>query len=352
MSNVLFNKLCEYADKHLNVLMIGTHGIGKTTLVKAISEKYNYKFKYYSSSTLDPWCDLVGVPVPNNTTKSLEFYRPFDLEDAEFVFFDELNRAHPRVLNAVLEIIQFKSINGKKLKNLKMVWAAINPPGGEYSVEDLDPALVDRFHIYVKMKASINIEYMKNIMKEETAKILSDWWNSDCDDKQRTILTPRRIEYIGFLIEKGVQWRDALPYAHTFPVAELNRSLESVSGDGKYEFIDFTNTDTVLKNVEKCLEKLKEDPSLAFKLKSVIVKLSADDLFKARDLVEFMPPDILEEISKKRFLKLKRKFYDLFNANNIDTTRYQKISKAFFNFAQDQVTGSIQAVNQISTKIP
>ena len=40
---------------------------------------------------------------------------------------DEFSRAHKKVRNAVMELIQFKSINGRKFKNLKIVWAAINP---------------------------------------------------------------------------------------------------------------------------------------------------------------------------------------------------------------------------------
>lgn len=328
MSNTLYNKLCNYAENDLNVLLIGTHGIGKTTLVKQLAEKFNYKMKYYSSSTLDPWADLVGVPVPNNSTKSLEFYRPADLEDAEFVFFDELNRAHPRVLNAVLEIIQFKSINGKKLKNLRMVWAAINPPGGEYNVEDLDPALTDRFHIFVRMKAEINMEYMKGIMADDTAKVLNDWWNNDCDDKQRACITPRRIEYLGRLIENGIQWRDALPVGHTFPSAELVRRLESIS-KGEYDTVDI-NMEAILSNVDKFTDSLKKDLSLAFKLKDFVVKMNSDELFKVKDILELMPPDILDEVSRKRFRKLKAQFYQHFKDGGIKIeTSYPRINKAF-----------------------
>jgi len=52
------------------------------------------------------------------------------------LFFDELNRAHPKVLNAVFELVQFRSINGDKLPRLQCVIAAINPPGAGYHVQE------------------------------------------------------------------------------------------------------------------------------------------------------------------------------------------------------------------------
>ena len=49
MSNTLYNKLCNYAENDLNVLLIGTHGIGKTTLAKLISRLIGAEFLEYSA---------------------------------------------------------------------------------------------------------------------------------------------------------------------------------------------------------------------------------------------------------------------------------------------------------------
>ena len=133
----------------LNVLLIGYHGVGKTQMALEEAKSLGLNMKYYSSPTLDPWPDLVGIPVPvdiegdsKSGDKQLQFIRPADVEDAEIMFFDELNRAHPKVINAVLEAIQFHSINGKPLPRLKMVWAAINPPDDIYDVNEPDPVVV------------------------------------------------------------------------------------------------------------------------------------------------------------------------------------------------------------------
>lgn len=325
--STLKSKLLDYAKNELNVLFVGTHGIGKTMSVMEVARELDLKFKYYSTSTLDPWADLVGVPVPDNETKTLDFYRPKDLEDAEFVLFDELNRAHPRVLNAVLEIIQFKSINGKRLPNLKMVWAAINPPGGQYQVEDLDPVLVDRFHVYVEMKANVDPKYLKTVMKEQTAEVLTHWWTNDLDDKQRTLVTPRRVEYLGRLIDSGVAWRDAMPLGHTFPVQDLSKRLDAASL-GQYDDLKVSKDD-ILTSTAKYVKRIKEDPSFALKIKNFLVKFKEEELFEVRDLLELMPPDIVENVANKKFLKVKVKFKKKFEDSGIDANKYPRISRAF-----------------------
>ena len=48
----------------LNVLLVGNHGVGKSAMVLEEAKRQGLKMKYYSSSTLDPWSDLVGIPVP------------------------------------------------------------------------------------------------------------------------------------------------------------------------------------------------------------------------------------------------------------------------------------------------
>jgi len=224
------HKLKQYAENDLNVLLIGAHGIGKTTMVMQVADELKLNLCYYSASTLDPYTEIVGVPKPVDDPDKgeiLKFYKPDKILDAEFLFFDELNRAHPKVLNAVLEIIQFKSVNGTPLPNLKMVWAAINPPGEDYDVEDLDPALLDRFHAYLQVKAEFNMEYMSTKMDDGIARALRAWWVEDMNKAQRAVVTPRRLEYLGFMIERGLEWKDALPDG-SLPHGHLARKLAAL----------------------------------------------------------------------------------------------------------------------------
>lgn len=214
----LIPKAETYLDNEMRVLLIGLHGVGKTESILQLAQERNLKVKYYSCSTLDPYTDLVGVPVPRkdeNGREYLQMVRPRDIDEAEFIFFDELNRADAKTLNAVFEVTQFGTINGEKLPNLKTVWAAINPPDSEagYNVDELDPALLDRFDCYVEIQPRPSVAFMAQELPKPIAQALYSWW-SDHNQQRRGMdnyISPRRLLKIGQVFHKTGDFRPALP---------------------------------------------------------------------------------------------------------------------------------------------
>lgn len=220
----------KYLDAGMNVLLIGPHGTGKTESILTLCKAKAVKFKYFSCATLDPWTDLVGVPFPKETgedRRELEMVRPRTINEAEFIFFDELNRADQKTLSAVFEIIQFKTINGEPLPNLRTCWAAINPPGEDYQVEDLDPALLDRFQAYIPVAPRPSVAYMSKIFPEPIAQALKAWW--DGHDRKRTdnesYVSPRCLVDIGRVFMVTGQVAPALPPFGTFDTSKLDNML-------------------------------------------------------------------------------------------------------------------------------
>lgn len=202
---ITVQQLKEYMKASKNILIAGEAGTGKTEMLRAAAKELDLTMKYYSSSTLDPFADLVGIPVPNTTTKLVEYYRPKEIDEAQVIFFDELNRADPKTINAVMEIIQFRSINGEALRNLHCVVAAINPVDKGYNTEELDIAVRDRFDFFLTSEVVADYSYFKNKYGAPLARTAIDLfkdYQSSYRESQRSkknalgYFSPRRLEKI------------------------------------------------------------------------------------------------------------------------------------------------------------
>lgn len=221
-------------QNNLNVLFKGMHGVGKTARVIEAFERNGIRWKYFSAPTIDPWVDLVGIPSESTgENKHIEFVRPaeFANDEIEAIFIDEYNRAPKKVMNAVMELIQFKSINGKKFNNLKIVWAAINENNEEdmaqYHVEELDPAQADRFEIHINVPFALDTSYLSRKWGAENSRTISEWWGA-LPEKVRHKVSPRRVDYALKVYNAGGDINYVLP-------KEANvKQLISVLKSGSY----------------------------------------------------------------------------------------------------------------------
>lgn len=214
MSEIREEKLDFWIKHSYNVLFVGPHGIGKTAVVMDAFNRAGLSCRMYSAATMDPWVDFIGVPKEQKSDNGevfLDLVRPKGLDDVEAIFFDEFNRSPKKVRNAVMELIQFKSINGKKFPKLRIIWAAINPKDdGEYDVEDLDPAQEDRFHIKVKMPVEPNLAYFSQKYGDANARAAISWWK-DLPQAERPNVSPRRLDYALDVHANKGDLRDVLP---------------------------------------------------------------------------------------------------------------------------------------------
>jgi hypothetical protein len=233
--------LDQWVSTEVNVLLVGEKGVGKSHLIMDTFKRNNLKYAYFSGSTLDPWIHLLGIPkakmMPDGKEK-MEFILPENLDDdVEAIFCDEWNRTNKVVRNALLELQQFKSINGRKFPKLKMVWGAVNPPKGEdeegadYDVDELDPAQLDRFHVVVEMPNEPDPKYFKEKFGSYKGRILVDWWKEQSKDALK-ILSPRRLEYVGTLFNKGLDIKYLLPVS-----ANVKDLVKKLSLDEKDDIV-------------------------------------------------------------------------------------------------------------------
>lgn len=201
-----------------NVLLKGKHGVGKTSIVLDAFTKHNLRWQYFSAATMDPWVDFVGVPkerVTEDGKAYLDLVRPkhFQEDAVEAIFMDEFNRSSKKVRNAVMELIQFKSINGKKFNNLKIIWAAVNPDDDEdeeYDVEKLDAAQLDRFQIHIDVPYSPDASYFKEKYGKHLSHAALEWWKN-LNKNEKALVSPRRLDYTLDIYNKRGDIRHVMP---------------------------------------------------------------------------------------------------------------------------------------------
>lgn len=142
-----------------SVIVSGKHGIGKSAIMKQFAKKNNYFLTELFLSNQEVG-DLIGIPETvvheNNvtvTTWTIPIWLQRMNEAAKngqqcILFLDELNRAPLDVRQSALQLVLEGKIHEHKLPIVNgqrtFVTAAINP-ADEYQVDELDPALLDRF---------------------------------------------------------------------------------------------------------------------------------------------------------------------------------------------------------------
>ncbi len=217
-------KLEFWAKNRYNVCISGRHGVGKTgqvfELFNNLYGEIGKDWLYFSASTMDPWVDFIGVPkekTAEDGTDFLHLVRPeiFARDRVKAIFLDEYNRAPKKVRNAVMELIQFQSINGHKFHTLEVVWTAINPPSSDgddlnYDVDELDDAQLDRFHIFVEVPYAVSKPFFTKKYGEDNGTAAVEWWNS-LPKKISDKISPRRLDYAIDCYQKCGDVRDVLP---------------------------------------------------------------------------------------------------------------------------------------------
>lgn len=179
--------LTRCGEVHLTPMMWGRHGIGKSMITRAVFEAQGYEVIDLRLGQLEVG-DLIGMPAqeyycPKCSTKygfGVKFaYCPLcETEQSKIpivgrtiwlppswfpsngekrcIFFDEFNRGRLDVQQAAFQIVLDRRIHTHKIPDNCVIVCACNPPtsveGLEYNVEEIDPALLDRF---VNMKFTL-----------------------------------------------------------------------------------------------------------------------------------------------------------------------------------------------------
>jgi len=140
--------MCKRMRTNRSVMLRGNHGIGKSAIVATLARFFKLRLLDFRLGQRTPG-DIIGLPFQDGIVT--KFLPPEELKlactEACLVFFDEMNRAPDEVIQAVFQICLDRRLpDGTPLHKDTRVYAAINI-AATYSVNRLDPALLDRFAI-------------------------------------------------------------------------------------------------------------------------------------------------------------------------------------------------------------
>lgn len=300
-------KLQFWADHRYNVCISGRHGVGKTAQVfDLFNERYGQlgvDWLYFSASTMDPWVDFIGVPkerIAEDGTCYLDLVRPemFARDRVKAIFLDEFNRSPKKIRNAVMELIQFKSINGHKFHTLEVVWTAINPPsedddeGMTYDVDEIDPAQLDRFHVFVDVPYSASKSFFKKKYGAQDGTAAVEWWTS-LPTKIKDLISPRRLDYAIDCYQKGGDLKDILPKQ-----ANTTQLLLTLSEGSIKETLA-----KLKKDGDKARKKLAEDNFYNLAIE-VILKRKSDMKYFLPKCPQEKIATLISESGKLRLIKI------------------------------------------------
>lgn len=135
-----------------NLMTFGPAGIGKTEMAIQAVEQCGFEFKYLNLSVLEA-PDLMGLPTINEKSGKSSYALPegFPLRSEsgkpKILLVDEIDKAKPELQNPMLELFQFRSINGTPL-NFQAVLATGNLPDENAFSQPVSHALTNRCGVY------------------------------------------------------------------------------------------------------------------------------------------------------------------------------------------------------------
>lgn len=137
------------------VCIWGTHGLGKTDLVKSYAASRGWQLAYCAPAQFEEMGDLHGIPTvhdptpdqPNSGDEYTVFAPPEWVPKSKgpgILLLDDINRADDRILRGIMQLLQNFEMVSWRLPEQWQIVATANPEGADYSVTPMDDAMLTR----------------------------------------------------------------------------------------------------------------------------------------------------------------------------------------------------------------
>jgi len=265
------NELSELEKKGTPICIWGTHGLGKTQIIRDYAIEKKWKFYYIAPAQFEEMGDLHGMPTvvdPDGNIVGDEYtvYSPPDWVPREegpgILLLDDINRADDRILRGCMQLLQNFELTSWKLPPKWQIVATANPEGGDYSVTPMDSAMLTRMlHATLKFDAKIWAEwaYKANVDKRGISFVLT---YPELVNSERT--TPRSLTQFFEQIAPIENLKENIQLVEALALSSLDEIAVST-------FISFVNDELIqLIDPEEILDT-KDFKSLEKKIKDISV---------------------------------------------------------------------------------
>jgi len=161
---------------HLLLMLWGSSGYGKTSLVKAFADKYKFDLNVLHAQYIDPLALFIPATGDMKELGYAKFYpadflhRIFNAPQKTILFLDELTRAREETLNILTELLVDRKVFGYKLPPHVMIMAASNFPEEDSGVKDLPDAVMQRLtHIIHAPETKSMLQHIGSAMARKVA---------------------------------------------------------------------------------------------------------------------------------------------------------------------------------------
>lgn len=234
------NSVTSNSNKKPTPLCIwGTHGIGKTEMVKDYALKRGWQFAYIAPAQFEEMGDLHGMPyvIESKGDKKTVFSPPDWVPKKEgpgILLIDDINRADDRILRGCMQLLQNYELSSWKLPDKWQIIATANPEGADYSVTPLDDAMLTRMiHTTLIFNHKIWAEWAINSGVDERGVSFVLTYPELINTKRTTA---RSLTQFFDLISNISDLKDNLALVHSLALSTLDDITAS-------SFINFINDD-------------------------------------------------------------------------------------------------------------
>jgi hypothetical protein len=134
----------------------GTHGIGKTQLVRDFAKANQWKLVSLAPAQFEEMGDLIGMPQieAGRTVLRKPAWVPEDFGPG-ILLLDDFNRADDRILKGLMPLLQAGKLISWSLPPDWHIVLTANPDEGDYYVTPLDPAMLTRmFNVQLRFEVA------------------------------------------------------------------------------------------------------------------------------------------------------------------------------------------------------